>query len=235
MKFKPAFAIASALASFALMAPARAIDVTIDSAALSNGYMNVFELPSNGGAYVFGSPWGIGDLNATFPNASTVNFTPNTIGDPNPFWYTPSGGPGATGNKIMEANLYAQSTGGLNGQTVNFQGIVTSFTLQTGANPNTDFTFRAFVRDFAPDFSSVVETFVPITSTGAFTATMATINDPARHVQYGLQMRGPNVWFTDVAAKGSVTVTAVPEPTSLALVGLGAAGIAACRGLRRKA
>lgn len=223
-----AFSMAVAATSFAN----GAVDVTIDSSTMTNGYMNVFELPSNGGAYVFSSGWGIGDLNATFPNSNTVNFTPNTIGDPNSFWYTPSGQPGATGNKIMEANLYAQNDGGLAGQTINFSGNVTSFTLQTGTNPNTDYTFKAFIRDFAADFSTVVEQVATITSTGLFNLSLATINDPARHVQWGLQMKGPDVWFTDVATKGSVTVTAVPEPASVALLGIGG-GILALVARRR--
>jgi len=215
-------------ASMSLAALANgAVEVTIDSGTMTNGYMNVFDLPANGGSYQFGSAWTIGDLNATFQNSSTVTFTPNTIGDANSYWYTPSGGPGATGNKIMEANLYAQNDGGLAGQTINFKGNVTSFTLQTGTNPNTDYTFTAFIRDFAPDFSAVVQTLIPITTTGEFSATLATINDPARHVQWGLQMKGPDVWATDVAAKGSVTVTAVPEPSSVALLGIGGGILAA--------
>ncbi|MFM9011495.1 MAG: hypothetical protein ACKON8_11685, partial [Planctomycetota bacterium] len=93
-------------ASMSLAALANgAVEVTIDSGTMTYGYMNVFNLPANGGSYQFGGSWGIGDLNAAFSNPSTVTFTPNTIGDPNPYWYTPSGGPGATGNKIMEANL----------------------------------------------------------------------------------------------------------------------------------
>ena len=219
------FALALLLVGLSLPPAARAADVTIDSATMTLGYMNVFNLPADGGAFQFGSGWGIADLNATFPSASTVNFTPNTIGDPNPYWYIPSGGPGATGNKIMEANLYAQPAAGLlNGQTINFSGIVDSFTLVEG------YAFKAFVRDFAPDFSSVVETIVPITGPGAFTASLATINDPARNVQWGLQMTGPNVWATDVAAKGSVAVSAVPEP---GILGLAAAGLAGLAGLRR--
>jgi len=220
----------SAVALLALTAVAAAqVTVTIDSATMTSGYMNVSDLPSNGGAFQFGSSWGVGDLNATFPTPSSVNFTPNTIGDPNPYWYTPSGGPGSTGNKIMEANLYNESTGVLNGQTVTFEGNVSSFTLQTGTNPDTDYTFKAFIRDFAPDYSSVVETLVPITSTGLFSATMATINNPARHVQYGLQMKGADVWFTDVASKGSVTVNAVPEPSTYALLAFGGCAAAALR------
>ena len=223
------FAVA-VIASLAVAASALAADVTIDSATMTNGYMNVSELPSNGGAFVFGSGWGPADLNSSFPNSSTVTFWPNTIGDPAPFWYTPSGGPGATGNKIMEANLYAQPADGtLTNQTVRFQGNVSSFTLQTGTNPNTDYTFKAFIRDFAPDYSSVVEASVPITSTGAFDFSLATINDPLRHVQYGLQMKGANVWFTDVGPKGSVTVNAVPEPSTYALLAFGGCAAAALR------
>jgi hypothetical protein len=227
-----AFAVCAFVAG---VGAAQAVDVTIDQSTMTFGYMNVSDLPSNGGAFQFGSPWGVADLNATFPTSTSVNFTPNTIGDPDPYWYTPSGGPGSTGNKIMEANLYNESTGVLNGQTVNFQGDVSSFTLQTGANPNTDYTFKAFVRDFAPDYSSVVETLVPITSTGLFTATMATINDPARHIQYGLQMKGANVWITDVASKGSVTVNAVPEPSTYALLACGGLAATAVRRRMRRA
>lgn len=226
--------LAVASSSFAITT----VDVTIDSAEMINGYMNVFELPSNGSGYVFGSGWGIADLNATFPNSSTVNFTPNTIGDPSPFWYTPSGGPGATGNKIMEANLYAQPADGtLSGKLIRFKGNVPSFTLQTGTNAATDFTFKAFIRDFAPDYSSVVESQSVISGTGSFNFTLLANADPSRHIQYGLQMKGPDVWVTDVAAKGSVTVTAVPEPSSLALLGIGgaAAAFVSARRMSRKA
>ncbi len=58
------------------------------------GFMNVFELPLHGGGYVFGSSWGVADLTANFDDVNhKLSIGPNTIGDPNPFWYTPSGGP----------------------------------------------------------------------------------------------------------------------------------------------
>lgn len=215
-------------------APARAGVETIDATVMTLGYMNVYNLPADGGAYLFGSPWGINDLCATFSNGgSTVTFTPNTIGDPNPFWYTPGGGPGATGNKIMEANLYAEPTPGLyNGQTITFVGNVSSYTLAD------EYNFMAFVSDYAPDYSSVVTQSVPITSTGDFAVILATINNPARHVQWGLQMTGPDVWITDVDAKGHVIVNAgsgsVPEPSALALLAISALGSLVSRRRRQK-
>jgi hypothetical protein len=107
---------------------AQAVTYNVDNVNLQYGFMNVFELPSNGGGYIFGSGWGIADLNASFASGSWT-FTPNTIGDPNPFWYTPSGGPGAAGNKDMDANLYAQFDGTLAGQTLTFIGNVSQYTL----------------------------------------------------------------------------------------------------------
>src|SRR5262245_5417687 len=84
------------------------------------GFMNVFEIPQNGGGYVFGSGWGTADLRASFAAGPTFPLTLscNTIGDPNPFWYIPSGGPGAIGNKTMDANFYVEKTGPLAGQSL---------------------------------------------------------------------------------------------------------------------
>lgn len=230
MKSKPALArlaLGMMLAASPVCFAAGTLNVTVNSATMTNGYMNVFELPTNGGAYQFGSGWGVTDLNAVFNDSSTVTLSPNTIGDPNSYWYTPSGGPGATGNKIMEANLYAQPADGtLTGLTVQLEGVVTNFSL-TGSHQAI-----AFIRDFAPDFSSVVEQTIPLTATGAFSVSLNTINDPARHVQYGFQLKGPNVWATDTAPFGNIQIAAVPEPSVSALAGL-AAGLVVLR--RRRA
>ena len=67
--------------------------------------MNVFELPANGGGFVFNGPWGTSDLRATFAGP-TLTLSPNTIADPSTFWYQGGGGPGAPGNKIMDANMH---------------------------------------------------------------------------------------------------------------------------------
>lgn len=193
-----------------------AATVTVDPGAAWLGYMNVFNLPSAGGTFQFGSSWGNPDLRATF-SGGVLTFAPNTINDPAEYWYIGGGAPGAAGNKIMEANFYQEFTGSLAGQTLTFTGIVQENTL-TGAH-----TAVAFIKDFAPDYSSSVTTIVPLTP-GVFSVTLDTLNDPARHVQFGFQMSGVNVWATDVAPFGSVQIAAIPEPATLTflLVGLGA-------------
>ena len=174
--------------------------------------MNVSNLPADGGAYQFGSSWGTADLVATF-SGSTLTLAPNTIGDPDPYWYIGGGAPGNPGNKIMEANMYVELSGGLGGQELNFTGIVSANTL-TGAH-----TAIAFIKDFAPDYSSFVQTTVALTP-GPFSISLATIDDPARHIQYGFQTTGVNVWVTDVAPFGNAQINPIPEPSVGVLAGL---------------
>ena len=177
--------------------------VTVDPAVLNLGYMNVFDL---GMAWQFGQPWGFNDLTAVYAGYD-LTLGPNSVGDPNEYWYQcvdpyvapDCGGPGAPGNKIMEANSYAEVTGSLHGQTVTFTGNVLAYSL-------TDHTVVAFVKDYAPDYSSFNQQIVPLTATGPFSVALATVNDPNRHVQWGFQMLGVNVWVTDVAPFGSITI-----------------------------
>jgi len=186
------------------------------------GFMNVFELPANGGGFVFGSGWGVPDLVATFddPNNELV-LSPNTVNDPDPFWYQGGGGPGQAGNKVMEANLYQEVTDGLAGQMVTFEGTILSDST-TSAHMG-----RIFIKDFAADYSSFNETIIDITGPGAFSISLLTDAGPGRHVQYGFQFIGENVWSTDVAPFGNITIGTVPTPASAALIGLG--GLVASR------
>ncbi len=165
------------------------------------GYMNVFERPENGGGFAFGSPWGTADLRATFSD-SALTLAPNTIGDPAPFWYVGGGGPGSPGDKIMAASMYVEPPGGaLAGQSVTFAGTVLENTL-TEAHEVT-----VFIKDFAPDYSSFNVTSAPLVN-GEFSIILETLDDPARHVQYGFEMVGVNVWATDAEPFGTVRVTA---------------------------
>lgn len=213
----------AATAFLGTSALAGTVNVGIDpSSANWLGFMNVFELPENGGGFVFGSGWGVADLTASFDDgAGTLTVGPNTVGDPDPFWYQGGGGPGAAGNKIMEANLYQQVDGALAGQTVTFEGSVLSHTFTDAHNA------RVFIRDFAADFSSSVDVFADVDAAGNFSISLDTIDDASRHVQWGIQVSGVNVWITDVAPFGNVVFGTIPTPGSLAMLGLG--GLVAAR------
>ncbi|MGH8048535.1 MAG: hypothetical protein ACREKL_14945 [Chthoniobacterales bacterium] len=186
--------------------------VGVDPTAPWQGYMNVFELPSNGGAYVFGQPWTPVDLTAVF-TGDVLTLGPNSIGDTSAFWYTPSGGPGATGNKIMDANLYQETTNVYTGQNLTFTGNVLSNTFISG------YTLTAFIKDFAPDYSSSIGTSTPLVD-GVFSISFDILPLAGRHVQFGFTVNGPDVWVTDRAPVGEAQITAVPEP--------GLPGYAAC-------
>lgn len=217
-------------AIFGAAVSANAATYTVDPGAAWVGFMNVFTTGAPGygiagaGGPVFSSGWGTPDLKATF-GGPILTLSANTIGDPDPFWYTPSGGPGAIGNKIMDASFYQEFNGGaLGGITVTFTGDVLSNTLALGPvdGAGHGWTSVAFVKDFAPDYSSFVLSSVALTP-GVFSVSLATIADPARHVQFGFETIGPDVWAGDPLSIPSVVITAIPEPTSMALAGLGSA------------
>jgi hypothetical protein len=179
--------------------------VFVDPGASWQGYMNVFELPSNGGAYVFGQAWNPPtNLPAVF-SEGVLTLGPNSIDDPSAFWYTPAGGPGATGNKIMDANFYQETTNVYTGQNLTFSGEVLSNTF-TG-----DYIVTAFIRDFAPDYSSSSGTSAVLVD-GAFSISWDVIPLAGRHVQFGFTVHGPNVWITDAPAVGNIQIATVPEP-----------------------
>jgi len=219
-------------------------NVTVNPAATWLGFMNVFATGGPGyglagaGGYVFGSGWGTADLRATFAAgpSNPLTLQANTIGDPDPFWYTPSGGPGATGNKIMDASMYVEPAGSLPGITVTFSGLVLGNTLVGPVDAaGHGWTSVAFIKDFAPDFSSFTSTTVALTP-GLFSISLATIADGARHVQYGFETIGPDVWAGDPLSLTSVTITAalVPEPSSIALALTGLLGLMAVGWKKRR-
>ncbi|MCB9850009.1 MAG: PEP-CTERM sorting domain-containing protein [Phycisphaerales bacterium] len=189
------------------------------------GYMNVFELPANGGGYVFGQPWGVPALSSSFDDgAPSVSLGATPLDDPttDPFWYQNApGGPGSTdGNKMMEAAMYQEYPAGtLSGETLTFTGEVLSNTLNDAPDRDT----YIFIKDFAGDYSSSFSTIIPAPESGPFSISL--LVDPGaegnRHLQFGFMNVGPNVWSDTVAAQGSVVYGPIPEPATLALLSMG--------------
>lgn len=194
---------------------------TVDPSKTWVGYMNVFETPQNGSTFQFGQPWGTVDLRASY-SGSLLTLSPNTIGDPNAYWYVSTGN-GSVGNKFMDASFYVEPAGSLPGVTMTFSGTVLANTLVSGANTNpagNGWTSVAFIKDFAPDFSSSVVVTTPLTNGTVFRISLATINDPARHIQYGFETIGPCVWATDTALAGYGNVQVGPlvgTPTTVTI------------------
>jgi len=193
--------------------------------------MNVFNItggPGLGiaaaGAYQFGSGWGLADLTSSF-SGSTVTLGPNQINDPSSYWYTPAGQPGAVGNKIMDANLYNETTGTYVGTTLDFTGNVLSDTLANGPvnQLGEGWTSVAFIKDFNSSYGLVNSVTAPLVN-GVFSINLAIGATPTDHIQYGFETIGPDVWSTDAGPYGNIViapVTAVPEPATWAWAGSG--------------
>ncbi len=197
---------------------------TVDPTKTWVGYMNWYETPQNGGGFTPGGFWGTADLRATF-SGSVLSLLPNTIGDPAGYWYVSTGN-NSVGNKIMDANMYVEP-GSLPGVTMTFAGTCNNNTMTTNGafagpvNPaGNGWTCVAFIKDYAPDFSSSVSVTTPLTNGQPFTISLATINDPARHIQYGFETFGPCVWASDTSLAGYGNVQVGPlvgSPTSVAI------------------
>ena len=189
--------------------------VTVDPSESWLGYMNVFNLPANGGAYQFGQVWNTADLRASF-TGPMLTLTPNQITDPATYWYVGGGAPGRPGNKLMKASMYVEKTGTLSGKNVVFSGTVTANTL-TAAHQTI-----AFIKDFPPDHSAPITVTAPLTN-GQFSINLATTPGAGRHVQYGFETSGVNVWPTDAGPFGSIQITS--DPFTAWISGFGFPGI----------
>lgn len=191
------------------------VNVTVDPGQNWLGYMNVFELPVGGGAFLWGSPWGTADLPATF-SGSVLRLSPNTnTYNPNdPYWVNPDG----SGNRWMNANMYVENPG-LIGQTVNFEG-------QTLINSFVEgYTSRAFIKvlDPAQGWATIAETYAPLVGGQPFSLTLAVPNTAGLVPQYGFVTDGANANPATVGLLGHVLIAPIPEPASLVLLAVGAA------------
>jgi len=192
--------------------------ITIDPTYAWQGYMNVSGQPdpdANQGG--FGSGWGFADLCAKFSGAQ-LTLSPNVINDPATYWYIGGGAPGNPGCKQMDANAYVEMTGLFQGATMTFSATVLSTNLLNPSSTNQNghgYTCTAFIKDFAPDYSSSVITRIDLATNGltGFSLSYTTLNDvPGRHVQWGFETLGPNIWPTDpiLPGLGNIVIAASP-------------------------
>ncbi len=200
---------------------------TVDASATDNwtGYMTVFDL---GGAYMFGSGWGVADLKTTADSASnTITLQPNfntyadnvggAAGDVAYWTNSPDGGvtPGPTGNKMMDANTFAEPGATFNGVDLTFRGSVSAYTLDTSL-----YTAKFFIKaldpaaGYADALSGVGVMDLPMS--GNFSITIPGTDLAAGLiVQYGFNFNGVNANPADEAAIGSVVVTGFSAPTQI--------------------
>ena len=198
---KKMYILFSVLLSTAFMTNAQNT-VVADASAEYLGYANVFETIANGGAYVFGSPWGIADLKSVVDaGAGTVTIQPNfnTYGDNpgDPFWIDPATG---LGNKQFEGNTFVENNTNLIGSELTFTGGVASNTLDPA------YVAIAFIKVLAADFSVLKFETAPLVAGQDFSITYSNVEPEDTTIQYGYQVLGLNANPADEDALGSIVI-----------------------------
>lgn len=174
-------------------------------------YMNVFETPANGGAYVFGSNWALADakstLNTNIGTAGTLTLQPNfnTYRDnPNDaYWVNQATG---EGNKEMEASTYVEPSATYLGADFTFTGRVVSYTLDSSK-----YQAKVFIKalDPANGFADALNgtKIMDLPPSGNFTITADSADLTSGLVlQYGFFIRGLNANPVDETALGTVVI-----------------------------
>jgi len=228
-----------------------ALTVSVDGTKTWNGYMNVFDNNSGApGGYQFGSSWGLADVKTTV-TSSLLTLQPNFNGyadnvngaladrtfwtnyqpavvDENDNVITPEVA-ATLGNKWMQGNSFIElGAGTLNNTSLLFQGNVSSYTLNSGYN------VYAFIKGLNPNNGWSTDVFQSVALNSSTTSFSVSANTGVGLiVQYGFAVEGLNANPANEGSLGSVQITAVPEPSSAALMGLGVAGLLAFR-MRRK-
>ena len=180
-----------------------------------NGYVNAFEL--DGTTYATG--WvesAVGTMSANWSGADLTVSGNTRLYDENltnPYWVNPDGSP----NKIVEGNYYREWGGGaLSGQNVTF-----NFQVLENSTP-AGFTAEAFIKTLNAGGDWSTTQFV----TEALTVGSHSFNVdidvlPGCAVQTGFYFKGTLLSASDPLAGLGVTVTAIPEPMTIGLLGLG--------------
>lgn len=172
-------------------------------------YMNVSDLPADGGAYQFGSSWDVTQVKTTLDGtANTITLQPNfnTYAE-NPgdaFWINQTT---MEGNKWMEGLTFVEPGATFNDADLTFSGSIASFDLDTG------YTAQYFIKALDPNagFSDVLAGayVADLPTSGTFSVSVTAAELPAGLIiQYGFSITGPNANPADEAALGSVVIAA---------------------------
>lgn len=213
--------LAAAVTTLGITSAVNAVVVnrTVDSAATWVGYMNVFNLPADGGAFQFGSAWGVADLDAGF-TGSNAFVTPNTniarnVPLTDAFWWKPGGAP----NKQMEANYFVELNTLAQNDVLNFSGTVISNTLTASHAAS------AFIKVLDPNNSFALVDFISTPLVPGNFSISQNINLPGTIVQYGFVTVGPQSTIGDPSQSqaqfGKAVIGPIPEPSMLGLLAAG--------------
>lgn len=200
-----------------------AVTVVVDPSKDWIGFMNWWDLPADGGNFSGQGFWGAADLDSRF-DANTLTLSPNTSTDRDTpsaaLWWKPDG----SSNKIMSANLLVIDDS-LAGQDIVFTGTVLSNTLADG------YTSRAFIRAFNASYSIMLGSADTLLQGGQDFEVRLQSTSGHVHIQYGFDTIGPNARMGN--SLGSVVISAVPEPSALAMLAGGLLGLGLLRNRRR--
>ena len=158
------------------------------------GYAVVFNNDTDGGGYVFDSPWGQDDLKSERASSTEAVLKPNfnawadaEADGGDSFWQN-----GAVGNKKFQGILYQYDTVGENAATYDFEGTV-AYTLAAG------YEVQVYLKVDGAEVNAIVSA-----GDTTFSLSADAEGKDGSPVEYGWRITGPNANPADEATLGSV-------------------------------
>jgi hypothetical protein len=208
--------------ALSLVASLNAQTVTFDPTTYTDGstYMSWSAAPSDAAGYGGSGAggWSLAALPATI-SGETLTLAPNSnvYAAGNDYWANADG----SGANIMDGAVFTTAVGEYVNTSLTFTFDVTANTLAAG------YTADAFIKDFGPGYSYNGEETVNLTPGVDSVTYPLTGNNAGEIVQFGFEVVGPDANPSAVPSLGSVSIepAAAPEPSTLALAGLGGSAL----------